>query len=504
MVKASLPIKLDIPSDGLAMYYSPTEGVNFGFKSTLTDDKLDVFALFDSACYWVEGGKSSSVLPAFSPTFDSIILKPLILSGDIKKNICHPFPAFITYENVDKKFVQYAMEANIIALWNVYSSDQSTIDEITQKFFNEEGKIWCDAGDLIARPSAWTIPDASFYPIGFTIRTWKDKNNELIYPHVYLHHLRFIEPSIPISNIVYDQLPYGISNAVGDNAGSIGGNKDNDLYVVRQRFLDLGFKYKPSPPYIGWKNNILTANTEVSSIQLDILVGVIKLFQSIYKGRRKVSNSSQTDCNRLGVVDGKIDKRERAEQWLWASNAPRWEKLISGNGYRNSDKANENKHNYEHDFGTQFLKAAIKEAGRKFIENYWNNLTDQQKQNYNQNPLIHTNDASWESGGDTDDEHETHETGLDVDIKVPKKDGTAGGITWSDSNYDRLCARAIAKAFSSLDSVERIYFNDDDIYQGSNHIDKVEFASGHDNHFHVVFCPDSDPIPWDNNLGGLP
>lgn len=97
-------------------------------------------------------------------------------------------------------------------------------------------------------------------------------------------------------------------------------------------------------------------------------------------------------------------------------------------------------------------------------------------------------------------EHSGHETGLDVDIRLPRNNGTAGGITIASSNYDQATARAICEAFSSLPDTEvsNIYFNDNAMNnnaQAGNRIPRVTQSPGHHNHIHVDVESPNDPIP---------
>ena len=60
--------------------------------------------------------------------------------------------------------------------------------------------------------------------------------------------------------------------------------------------------------------------------------------------------------------------------------------------------------------------------------------------------LLTVNDTSLPRGGDTPC-HATHEAGLCCDIRLPRKNGTVGGITVASADYDRAAMRAMINAF---------------------------------------------------------
>jgi murein endopeptidase len=181
------------------------------------------------------------------------------------------------------------------------------------------------------------------------------------------------------------------------------------------------------------------------------------------------------------------------------------------NGYENN-LPNVTNLMQNHDYGTNYLKKAIKKAARHFLDHWWSNLSQQEKTQRNNTALIRTVHASTQGGGDTA-KHAGHEAGLDVDIRVLNLDGTAGGC-WNDpclndstansprATYDRDAARAICEGFSSLDEVDRIFFNDPTINANAqslnppgNAVDKVRHLEYHHDHIHVdVNCPQT-PFP---------
>ena len=100
---------------------------------------------------------------------------------------------------------------------------------------------------------------------------------------------------------------------------------------------------------------------------------------------------------------------------------------------------------------------------------------------------IAVGDLSFERGGDIPD-HETHEVGLDADIRPMRKanDQCTWGTRWSYSTYDRAATRALIGAIRAATPghVKLIYFNDPQfLAEGLT----TRFA-GHDDHLHVRIC----------------
>lgn len=226
--------------------------------------------------------------------------------------------------------------------------------------------------------------------------------------------------------------------------GSVGAGGDNvkaDVKRVRERLVALGFDW-----------------LEVKETSDDTFVAAIRLFQSIVGGRQTVSG------------DGRVDKDGDAHKWLQASNAPRWQLLTaSGTGYENYERADTSD---THDYGASWLNDFIIAAGAEYQKSY--------RSKHAGVALMSINDASLPRGGDTKD-HKGHEAGLDIDVRLPKTDGTTGGITYSESGYDRDTMRAILKAFRAQALCDRVFFNDPTLIGEG----LCKAASGHANHAHV-------------------
>ena len=103
-------------------------------------------------------------------------------------------------------------------------------------------------------------------------------------------------------------------------------------------------------------------------------------------------------------------------------------------------------------------------------------------------------DLSYEHGGDHP-EHETHEVGLDADIRPMRKanDQCSHGSNWRLAAYDRAATRALIKAIRAATPghVKEIFFNDPQLIREGLTV----FRAGHDDHLHVRLCEAHHPVP---------
>jgi hypothetical protein len=238
------------------------------------------------------------------------------------------------------------------------------------------------------------------------------------------------------------------------SVGNGGKNESADVSRVIARFVELGFDW-------------LSGGSSLSQ-----LTRAIRLFQGIKDG-----DSS------IGGNDGRIDVGGGTHRWLEAANAPRWMKVVPpsqhGEGWRKLITAGD-----DHDYGTSWLVDTVTSAGRLYLANH---LTAHPKAS-----LIVVNDVSPHHGGPTND-HAGHETGLMADLQLPKKNGSAGGIDYWDSDYDRSAARQMILAFRAqkLARGSRIFFNDPVLESESDEYGQplCSQLSGHNNHIHVEVRP---------------
>ena len=102
-------------------------------------------------------------------------------------------------------------------------------------------------------------------------------------------------------------------------------------------------------------------------------------------------------------------------------------------------------------------------------------------------------DVSFQHGGDMPG-HETHERGLDVDIRIMRRDERQcrWGGTYRMSVYDRTATRALIKAVRAAapGHIKVIYFNDPVLIREG----LTRYYPGHDDHVHVRFCERRYPI----------
>jgi Penicillin-insensitive murein endopeptidase len=174
--------------------------------------------------------------------------------------------------------------------------------------------------------------------------------------------------------------------------------------------------------------------------------------------------------------DGKIGVGGDTHLWLQAENAPRWGVLPAGNkleGWINDELADTSDN---HDFGCNWLGLVLRAAGLSYLQNF---LKTHPKAS-----LLRLNDISMPRGGPTPS-HASHQCGMCCDIKLPKLNGQAGGITYKDPSYDQMATRAILESLKAQPQASRIFFNDPDLIEEG----LCQAVSGHDNHVHFEIKP---------------
>jgi len=240
--------------------------------------------------------------------------------------------------------------------------------------------------------------------------------------------------------------PISIQAAVGKG----GKNDPADVLVVKQQLVKLGFDWLSADDVMG-----------------PATIKAIRLFQAIINGSHVVGGNG---------VDGRIDPKGQTILWLNARNAPRWMPMPAGGdglGFVNDELLDKSD---SHDFGTSWLAKSIEDAALQYQRTHLDANSGA--------AAIHLNDVSVPRGGDTPD-HATHESGTSCDIKLPRKDGNAGGIKFRSTLYDRVAARAILIALQAQPLAERVFFNDRKL------IDEglCRESSGHDDHIHFDVHP---------------
>jgi murein endopeptidase len=103
-------------------------------------------------------------------------------------------------------------------------------------------------------------------------------------------------------------------------------------------------------------------------------------------------------------------------------------------------------------------------------------------------------DVSFEHGGDIPG-HQTHEVGLDADIRPMRKANNqcSFGTRWNVSAYDRAATRALIHAIRAATPahLQFILFNDPVLIAEG----LTTRYPGHDDHLHVMLCEASFPDP---------
>ena len=96
-------------------------------------------------------------------------------------------------------------------------------------------------------------------------------------------------------------------------------------------------------------------------------------------------------------------------------------------------------------------------------------------------------DIGHEHGGDIAG-HESHERGLDVDVRPMRRDENQcrWGVNYRSSLYDRAGTRALIRAIRAAapSHVKLIYFNDPVLIREG----LSRYRAGHDDHVHVRYC----------------
>lgn len=241
-------------------------------------------------------------------------------------------------------------------------------------------------------------------------------------------------------------MPINIQGSVGSG----GANKPDDVRAVKQRLIELGFDW-------------LAAEGVIDKVD-QLTIDTIKLFQTIKTGVNTITG------------DGRVDVNGDTLEWLQASNAPRWQLMPAGSkeeGFVNDELAD---HSDDHDFGASWLADTLRGAGAKYKADFLSAHPNA--------ALLSINDTSLPRGGPTP-AHETHQSGLASDIRLPHKDGSVGGIVVGQTPYDRSAMRAMLKAFLAQPLAKRVLLNDAVLIAEG----LCSHASGHDNHAHFEVKP---------------
>ncbi|HWP54139.1 MAG TPA: hypothetical protein VN476_08365 [Pyrinomonadaceae bacterium] len=241
-------------------------------------------------------------------------------------------------------------------------------------------------------------------------------------------------------------MPVTIASSVGRN----GTNAPADVLTIKARLVELGLSFVTPGPQSD-----------------NSLVRAIQLFQAMKNGTTKLL---------VPQNDGRVDVNGDTIKWLNAANAPRWVLMPAGSPEGGMVNDNLAALNDDHDFGSSWIAETLTATGLGYRAEFLDSHPGA--------ALLHINDTSLPQGGDTS-AHAEHETGLQSDVRLPRKDGGVGGITVNQQAYDRNVMRAMLKAFLKQPLARRVFLNDDVLINEG----LCRHAGGHDNHAHFEIKP---------------
>lgn len=229
-------------------------------------------------------------------------------------------------------------------------------------------------------------------------------------------------------------------------------NDPADFIKVRDRFVDLGFDW-------------VKGKTKSDSAFTDL----IRLFQCICKGSVRVNGG-----------DGRIDLHGFTHRWLAATNAPGWVDMTRkrGPGWQVVQV------DYNNSYATTWMEDRLNLAGMQYHIMSLSPRT----------APMWVRDFSKRTGGKTRG-HGTHQTGLNVDMRLPIK----GKLIYDhshdlkrgeyDGRYDDLfdidAARSQLKAINAQMNVKNILFNDNTLRKERLCI----HYKNHGGHYHITILP---------------
>jgi hypothetical protein len=101
---------------------------------------------------------------------------------------------------------------------------------------------------------------------------------------------------------------------------------------------------------------------------------------------------------------------------------------------------------------------------------------------YPNGPKIGIGNISFQGGGPMPP-HQSHQQGLNVDIRPLRSDWQESALTWADAIYSQSLTRELIQFIRATGQVSNILFNDPLLIQEN----LVQQYAGHDNHLHVSF-----------------
>jgi hypothetical protein len=270
-----------------------------------------------------------------------------------------------------------------------------------------------------------------------------------------------------------------LTGSVGSGAAKKGlpHNASADVAAVRDRLVELGYD---------WVSGT-TAGTEKDFIR------AIKLFQSICKGSGKLDQG-----------DGRVDLEGNTYRWLAAENAPGWVKIFgqSGIGWQCTNDFVESNGG----FTTTWMREALDSAGRAYRTQLVALGLGTAGIGFlmtKDAPPMWVRECSPTRGGNAAG-HGSHETGLDVDMRLPlhppdqNKWTDLGNNGFKNKKFNRLAGEFQLKAIKAAMNPQLVLFNDPDFIRAR----LCTRHANHDQHFHIRIKP---PVRKEGiiNLGSL-
>lgn len=255
-----------------------------------------------------------------------------------------------------------------------------------------------------------------------------------------------------------------LTGSVGSGSAKKGQphNDSADVVAVRDRLVELGYD---------WISGT-TLGTEKDFIR------VIKLFQSICSGSGKLDKG-----------DGRVDPEGNTHRWLAAENAPGWVKIFgrSGLGWRCTNDFVEDNGG----FTTTWMLEALNAAGSNYsMQLFALGLTLVGVFLVKDAPPMWVRECSPRKGGNAVG-HGSHETGLDVDMRLPllppdqAKWTDLGANGFNNKKFNRLAAEMQLKAIKAAMNPQIVLFNDPEFIRKR----LCTKHPNHDQHFHIRIKP---------------
>jgi hypothetical protein len=257
-----------------------------------------------------------------------------------------------------------------------------------------------------------------------------------------------------------------LTGSVGSGSAK-GGKPHNDaadVAAVRDRLVELGYD---------WISGA-TTGTEKDFIR------AIKLFQSICKGSGKLDQG-----------DGRVDPEGNTHRWLAAENAPGWVRIFgdSGIGWQCTNDFVEDNGG----FTTTWMRDALNGAGFSYRAQIAALGISTMGIGFlvtKDAPPMWVRECSPRKGGNAAG-HGSHETGLDVDMRLPllppdhTKWTDLGANGFNNKKFSRLAAELQLKAIKAAMNPHLVLFNDPDFIRKR----LCTRHANHDQHYHIRIKP---------------